>query len=74
MATAGELGTVYAGEQRSPVRVGKDANWETVFAADDHSLALRTDGSLWAWGNNLHGQLGAGPPLYRTTPGRLEIP
>ena len=25
-----------------------------------HSLALKSDGSLWAWGNNLFGQLGDG--------------
>lgn len=71
---AGELGTIYAGEQRSPVRIGKDANWVKVFAADDHSLALKTDGSLWAWGNNLHGQLGDDPPIYRTVPSRLVLP
>lgn len=26
----------------------------------DHSLALRVDGSVWAWGNNDHGQFGNG--------------
>jgi alpha-tubulin suppressor-like RCC1 family protein len=71
---AGELGTVYSGEQPTPVRVGKDSDWAEVVAAHDHSLALKRDGSLWAWGNNLNGELGIGPPRYRETPGRLEMP
>jgi len=26
---------------------------------DGHSLALRSDGTVWAWGYNSHGQLGS---------------
>ncbi|MCY1019463.1 RCC1 domain-containing protein [Pyxidicoccus sp. MSG2] len=34
-----------------------------------HSLALRPDGTAWAWGSNAYGQLGnGGPTLYTTTP------
>ena len=29
-------------------------------AASSHSLAIKTDGSLWAWGGNKYGQLGTG--------------
>jgi alpha-tubulin suppressor-like RCC1 family protein/chitodextrinase len=31
-----------------------------VSAGDDHSLALKADGSVWAWGSNTFGQLGTG--------------
>jgi alpha-tubulin suppressor-like RCC1 family protein len=31
-----------------------------VSAGDSHSLAVRSDGSAWAWGSNLGGQLGDG--------------
>ncbi|MGE5605283.1 MAG: hypothetical protein ACM3YE_06280 [Bacteroidota bacterium] len=26
--------------------------------SNDFSLVLRTDGAVWAWGNNYHGELG----------------
>jgi len=36
------------------------ANWRTVAVGDEHSLAIRGDGTLWAWGGNSSGQLGLG--------------
>ena len=33
-----------------------------------HTAALKTDGSLWTWGNNSHGQLGDGTAESRSTP------
>ncbi len=36
-----------------------------------HSLAIKTDGSLWAWGYNAWGQLGDGTTTDRWTPVRV---
>ena len=33
-----------------------------------HALALRSDGTVWAWGNNGSGQLGDGTTIERLTP------
>ena len=36
-----------------------------------HALAIRTDGTLWAWGNNASGQLGDGTQLSHSDPVRV---
>jgi len=41
------------------VRVSGLTGATAVSAGKGHSLAVRADGSLWAWGKNNHGQLGA---------------
>ena len=43
----------------------------TSVRAQYHSLLVQTDGSLWAWGNNTHGQLGDGTTTDRETPIRV---
>ena len=39
-----------------------------VVAGDTHSLALKSDGTVWAWGNNGSGQLGDGTTTQRSNP------
>ena len=43
-----------------PAQVGTSNNWRKIDAGDQHSLAIDSSGSLWAWGNNTFGQLGDG--------------
>jgi hypothetical protein len=42
-----------------------------VTAGTNHTLARKTDGSLWAWGNNYGGQLGDGTTTVRLRPVRV---
>lgn len=39
-----------------------------IAAGYDHSLALKSDGTVWAWGGNASGQLGDGTTTQRTSP------
>jgi alpha-tubulin suppressor-like RCC1 family protein len=42
----------------SPVQIGALSNWYTVSRGERHALATKTDGTLWAWGSAVSGQLG----------------
>ncbi|HEX5221879.1 MAG TPA: hypothetical protein VFZ59_20105 [Verrucomicrobiae bacterium] len=42
------------------IRINADTNWISVSAGDAHNLALKADGTIWAWGGNFRGQLGDG--------------
>ena len=46
-------------------------NVASVAAADYHSIMLKTDGSLWACGDNRFGQLGDGTTVPRTLPVKI---
>ena len=65
------LGTAHGGAHSSPVRVGTAANWAAVACGATYSLALRGDGTLWAWGFNGSGQLGKGDQTARDSPVRV---
>ncbi len=45
---------------KAPLRLGTDADWKTVAAGREFNLAIKQDGTLWAWGRNSHGELGNG--------------
>ena len=62
----GENNTV---NRNSPVSVvGGFADWCQVGAGCNHSLGLRTNGTLWAWGCNNTGQLGDGTTVNKSSP------
>jgi len=39
---------------------GTTSDWASVSAGGYHTIAIKTDGSLYAWGSNGSGQLGDG--------------
>jgi alpha-tubulin suppressor-like RCC1 family protein len=55
----GQLGTdaTATPSATKPQQVGTDRDWVMVAAGDSHGLALKVDGTLWAWGYNGSGQL-----------------
>lgn len=46
-------------------------NWAQINTGYSHTLAIKKDGSLWAWGNNVFGQLGDGTEVFKTSPVRI---
>ena len=42
----------------SPIQVETDTDWTNVLAGDLYTVAIKSDGTLWAWGQNNKGQLG----------------
>jgi alpha-tubulin suppressor-like RCC1 family protein len=38
-----------------------------------HSIALKTDGSLWTWGANQYGQLGLGNIISYSSPVQVGL-
>ena len=43
-----------------------------IAAGKESSYAMLVDGSVWAWGRNAQGQLGAGTSTARLSPVRIE--
>ena len=41
---------------------------ESIAAGEFHTLARKSDGTVWAWGRNQYGQLGDGTLIDRTVP------
>lgn len=68
----GQLGTgATAYTQPTPAQVGTATTWQSLAAGQSHSAALRQDGSLWAWGGNYYGQVGAGPGTPQLLPAQI---
>lgn len=66
----GQLGEKTTVDRSLPIRAAFDffslgPSYSAIAAGGDHTLALRPDGSLWAWGSNSSGQLGNGSTLFR---------
>lgn len=48
--------------------VGTETDWAYVSAGTTEMMALKTNGTLWAWGRNQYGQLGIGNTTNQTRP------
>jgi alpha-tubulin suppressor-like RCC1 family protein len=59
----GQLGDGTSGlhnKQSIPVPSAPGNDWKQAAVGDSHSLAIKRNGALWAWGANWAGQLGIG--------------
>ncbi len=72
----GQLGNGNTTTETTPVKVSLPAGVTATAAAagGDHSLAIGSDGKLYAWGNNAEGQLGDGTTHNSSTPVVVSMP
>jgi alpha-tubulin suppressor-like RCC1 family protein len=75
--TFGELGLGYTAEAvPTPTAIPSLTNVKEFSGGQYHALALRTDGSVWAFGSNYYGQLGVGTDLgdyFTAVPVRVHV-
>jgi alpha-tubulin suppressor-like RCC1 family protein len=67
--TSGQLGVNNTTQRNTPVTtLLGGTNWKSISAGNGHTVALKTDGTLWSWGSNTNGQLGVNDTTNRNTP------
>lgn len=68
----GQLGNGLSfGQENSPIEIGTDTDWSILRAGGTHNIAIKTDGTMHAWGDNTDGQLGLGDTTERTSPTQI---
>lgn len=72
--SSGNFGTnnAAATQRSSPVQIGT-SSWSMIAAGRSHTLAIKADGTLWAWGANASGELADAIPIggARSSPVQL---
>ena len=56
----------------TPKQIPNFTNVAKVAGGNNHSVALKTDGTVWTWGSNADGQLGDPSALGQMTPVRVS--
>ena len=65
----GQLGNNTIASRSSPVQtIAGGTNWKQVSAGGYFSSAIKTDGTLWIWGNNRSGELGDNTIVNKSSP------
>ena len=54
------------------MQVGTDSDWAFVDAGYRHTVAVKTNRSLWTWGENEYGQLGNRTTTDANVPTRIR--
>ncbi len=69
---SGELGDGTTVSKNTPFEIGVGANnWLKIYAGTSSSMAIKSNGTLWAWGNNGYGNLGTGSTANLSIPTQI---
>tara|TARA_R100001082_G_C4347644_1_gene153039 strand:- start:84 stop:1310 length:1227 start_codon:yes stop_codon:yes gene_type:complete len=59
-------------KRSSPTQVGTDTTWKALnYGRDSGFHAVKTDGTLWAWGRNTYGRLGLNNTVNYSSPTQM---
>ncbi|WP_404425983.1 fibronectin type III domain-containing protein [Nibricoccus sp. IMCC34717] len=75
MNNLGQLGLGDKVERKVPAQIPTTGGFTSIVsvkATSSFALALKSDGTVWSWGNNTNGQLGNGTTTESTVP--VQIP
>jgi alpha-tubulin suppressor-like RCC1 family protein len=67
----GVLGLNDNSNRSSPIQVGTSTDWKQVSSGQDHSVAVKTNGTLWGWGQQPTGTLGLNNLTARSSPTQI---
>jgi alpha-tubulin suppressor-like RCC1 family protein len=75
VGTSGRLGLATTASanttaRSSPTQVGA-SSWTSISAGDAHTIAIRSDGILFTWGNNSQHALGTNDSVARSSPTQI---
>ena len=59
------------GRMTEPHQIGTDTDWVSISVGSSHTMAIKADSSLWAWGDNDQGRLGDSTSAHRSTPTQI---
>ena len=69
---SGQLGDgKVSGGGSKPTKIGLENNWFQVACGYIYTIAIKKDGTLWAWGNNNYGNLGDGTKTLLMSPTQI---
>lgn len=68
----GQLGDGTFINRNSLTKIGNDNDWKSVTLGSNlQTLAIKNDGTLWAWGRNFNAQLGDGTYINKNSPTKI---
>ena len=68
----GQLGDGTTTNRGVETQIGSSTNWKQLSGSYNHyTTAIKTDGTLWAWGRNDYNQLGDGTATNRSSPTQI---